>query len=538
MQQMNNILLGNSSKPADASTKVNVQDIENKTFLSAFNQASESGLILRRNANTAQVSFDAEAGKANAGIASELSTDENADVEMIFAQLNMADSINKRHSSGGKELPHVEQSEVYFDTTFSAEAPNSAVVEKTNNDVGVSELFTDTIDLPADSITTKEAISQLSAEELDNLMAFADLSVKDLQALDPQALNVLISDFNLQAPVIDESILAMVEVDMDSSDESPDSKLNSEQQNQIDKSVATSVAIQGKASATDVNSALNSAAVKSDMTGPLSSGLSRSGLSSSGFSSSATSVEATSAMNVDPETILGDNARINSNVQVDTDNAKVLAKADFSVVLDSLAIKRASGEPSTHLTPANFGLDAVADVSETDNKTLQNHNSFTSVNKSDVPQFQLSIRPQGEAGAQMQEMIQRFSPVMKQQLITMVSNGVQQAEIRLDPAELGHLTIKIQIQGDQTQVQFHVAQSQTRDIVEQAMPRLREMLAQEGLQLTDSHVSQGDGGSEQQHEQSGDHSGEGRQLDEISTQEVSLLTDPSRSLHSAIDYYA
>jgi flagellar hook-length control protein FliK len=528
MQQMNNILLGNSSKPADASTKVNVQDVENKLFLSAFNQASESGLILRHNANTAQVSFDAEAGKANAGIASELSTDENADVEMIFAQLNMADSINKRHSSGGKELPHVEQSEVYFDTTFSAEAPNSAVVEKTNNDVGVSELFTDTIDLPADSITTKEAISQLSAEELDNLMAFADLSVKDLQALDPQALNVLISDFNLQAPVIDESILAMVEADIDSSDESPDSKLNSEQQNQIDKSVATSVAIQGKASATDVNSALNSAAVKSDMTGPLSSGLSR----------SAASVEATSAMNVDPKTILGDNDRINSNVQVDTDNAKVLAKADFSVVLDSLAIKRSSGEPSTHLTPANFGFDAVADVSETDNKTLQNHNSFTSVNKSDVPQFQLSIRPQGEAGAQMQEMIQRFSPVMKQQLITMVSNGVQQAEIRLDPAELGHLTIKIQIQGDQTQVQFHVAQSQTRDIVEQAMPRLREMLAQEGLQLTDSHVSQGDGGSEQQHEQSGDHSGEGRQLDEISTQEVSLLTNPSRSLHSAIDYYA
>ena len=89
----------------------------------------------------------------------------------------------------------------------------------------------------------------------------------------------------------------------------------------------------------------------------------------------------------------------------------------------------------------------------------------------------------------------------------MVSNGIQQAEIRLDPPELGHLTVKIQIQGDQTQVQFHVAQSQTRDIVEQAMPRLRDMLAQEGL-------------------------------DEISAQEPSLMTNPSRSLHSAIDYYA
>jgi flagellar hook-length control protein FliK len=243
-------------------------------------------------------------------------------------------------------------------------------------------------------------------------------------------------------------------------------------------------------------------------------------------------------MTIDPETILGDKTRIDGNIQLDTDNAKVLAKADFSVVLDSLAAKRASGDPSTAVNQTSFGLDTLADIGDTDSKALQNQSSFTSVHKSDVPQFQLSLRPQGEPGAQMQEMIQRFSPVMKQQLITMVSNGIQQAEIRLDPPELGHLTVKIQIQGDQTQVQFHVAQSQTRDIVEQAMPRLRDMLAQEGLQLTDSQVSQGDGGSEQPHEQSSNQGGGDSQLDEISAQEVSLMTNPSRSLHSAIDYYA
>lgn len=128
---------------------------------------------------------------------------------------------------------------------------------------------------------------------------------------------------------------------------------------------------------------------------------------------------------------------------------------------------------------------------------------------------------------------------MKQQLITMVSNGIQQAEIRLDPPELGHLTVKIQIQGDQTQVQFNVAQSQTRDLVEQAIPRLRDMLASEGLQLTDSHVSQGGDGREQQQGQSG-HQGAATdsQLDEIAAQEVNLMTNSSRSLHSAIDYYA
>jgi flagellar hook-length control protein FliK len=483
MQQMSNILLGNSSKPADVGAKGNMQGVENTSFLSAFNQASEAELAIRRSANIAPVSLDAEAEKIEAANALELSSDENADAEMIFAQLNMADAINKRHSSGGNELPHIDQSEVYIDETFSTDPTNSSVVD---NDI---------IELPADFATVKEALSQLSPEALDNLMAFADLSVKNLQALDKQALSELLSDFTLQASAIANS----------------------------DGSVVTSSAIQSQANTANLNTVnLNSAAAKSELDRSFSS---------------AASVSSTQAMNVDPKTILGDSTGIDGNIQSDTDNAKVLAKADFSVVLDTLVTKRASGDASANVNSANFGLDAVADVSDTDNKALQHQSSFTSVQKSDVPQLQLSLRPQGEPGAQMQEMIQRFSPVMKQQLITMVSNGIQQAEIRLDPPELGHLTVKIQIQGDQTQVQFHVAQSQTRDIVEQAMPRLRDMLAQEGLQLTDSHVSQGDGGSDQQ-AQSEHKDGSQSQLDEMSAQEVSLMTNPSRSLHSAIDYYA
>ncbi|MGI2115133.1 flagellar hook-length control protein FliK [Shewanella frigidimarina] len=495
MQQMSNILLGSSSKSADVSTKGNVQDVENTSFLSAFNQASESNLVTRRSGNAAPVALDTEVDKASVALASELATEENADAELIFAQLNMADSFNKRHSSGGNELPHVDKSDVYFDAAVSTE-PNSNTVD------------VDLLELEADVSSIKDVLSQLSPEELDNLMAFADLSAQDLQALDNQDLSKLLSDFNLQAQV------------MTSSDESPDS----EELSQLDKSVATSVVVQGQISAANQNSAT----VKVDKTADLSSGVSR----------SAALTGATSAMTIDPDTILGDKTRVDGNIQLDTDNAKVLAKADFSVVLDSLAAKRLSGDPSVAVNQTSFGLDTLADIGDADSKALQNQSSLTSVHKSDVPQFQLSLRPQGEPGAQMQEMIQRFSPVMKQQLITMVSNGIQQAEIRLDPPELGHLTVKIQIQGDQTQVQFHVAQSQTRDIVEQAMPRLRDMLAQEGLQLTDSQVSQGDGGSEQPHEQSSNQGGGDSQLDEISAQEVSLMTNPSRSLHSAIDYYA
>ncbi|MCG9756907.1 flagellar hook-length control protein FliK [Shewanella insulae] len=155
-----------------------------------------------------------------------------------------------------------------------------------------------------------------------------------------------------------------------------------------------------------------------------------------------------------------------------------------------------------------------------------------------IPQYQVSIKPQGEPVVQMQEMIQKFSPVMRQQLVAMVSQGAQQAEIRLDPPELGHMMVRVQVQGEQTQVQFHVTQTQTRDLVEQAIPRLRELLAEQGMQLTDSNVSQGgkeQGGSGEQGE-GADHGL--AEMDEISAEESLLASNHATSYRSGIDYYA
>ena len=164
--------------------------------------------------------------------------------------------------------------------------------------------------------------------------------------------------------------------------------------------------------------------------------------------------------------------------------------------------------------------------------------SLSQLSRQETVPVQLSLRQGVEQQNQMQEMIQRFSPVMRQQLITMVSQGIQHAEIRLDPPELGHMLVKIQVHGDQTQVQFHVTQSQTRDLVEQAMPRLRELLQEQGMQLADSHVSQGDQG---QRREGGFGDGDGSNhadVDEISAEELNLVLNQTTSINSGIDYYA
>ncbi|ASJ98667.1 flagellar hook-length control protein [Shewanella marisflavi] len=179
-----------------------------------------------------------------------------------------------------------------------------------------------------------------------------------------------------------------------------------------------------------------------------------------------------------------------------------------------------------------------SDISGLDKSGLISAQSLTGLRAESTPQYQLSIKPQGEPAAQMQEMIQKFSPVMRQQLVAMVSQGVQQAEIRLDPPELGHMMVRVQVQGEHTQVQFHVTQTQTRELVEQAIPRLREMLAEQGMQLTDSNVSQG--GQEQgDGSEQGEASGQGlSDMDEISAEESLLASNNATSYRSGIDYYA
>ncbi|PSU29887.1 flagellar hook-length control protein FliK [Photobacterium lutimaris] len=72
----------------------------------------------------------------------------------------------------------------------------------------------------------------------------------------------------------------------------------------------------------------------------------------------------------------------------------------------------------------------------------------------------------------------------------MMSKNLKHVDIRLDPPELGKLQIKLSMNNDQASVQITVANQQSRDLVEQAMPRLRELLQQQGLQLAQSTVQQ------------------------------------------------
>ncbi|WP_052772087.1 flagellar hook-length control protein FliK [Vibrio mexicanus] len=78
----------------------------------------------------------------------------------------------------------------------------------------------------------------------------------------------------------------------------------------------------------------------------------------------------------------------------------------------------------------------------------------------------------------------------------MMSKNLKNIDIRLDPPELGRMQIRMNMNGDAPTVQFTVNNQQARDVIEQSMPRLREMMAQQGIQLGDASVSQQSSGQQ------------------------------------------
>ncbi|HWK50212.1 MAG TPA: flagellar hook-length control protein FliK, partial [Steroidobacter sp.] len=71
----------------------------------------------------------------------------------------------------------------------------------------------------------------------------------------------------------------------------------------------------------------------------------------------------------------------------------------------------------------------------------------------------------------------------------MVEQGKHTASLRLSPEHLGPLEVRITMNGDQASVQFGAAHVDTRNALESALPRLREMFASQGLSLADANVS-------------------------------------------------
>jgi len=69
------------------------------------------------------------------------------------------------------------------------------------------------------------------------------------------------------------------------------------------------------------------------------------------------------------------------------------------------------------------------------------------------------------------------------------SSGGGEARLQLHPAELGRMTVSLITEGDEARVSFVVDNPQAKQAVEVSLPRLRDLMDEAGLSLTDADVS-------------------------------------------------
>jgi flagellar hook-length control protein FliK len=84
----------------------------------------------------------------------------------------------------------------------------------------------------------------------------------------------------------------------------------------------------------------------------------------------------------------------------------------------------------------------------------------------------------------------QFDDALGARMSWLAEQKIGHAHIRINPAELGPVEVRLHLNGDQVNASFLSAQPEVRHALENSLPRLREMLGQHGFQLGQADVGQ------------------------------------------------
>ncbi|HYD61001.1 MAG TPA: flagellar hook-length control protein FliK [Noviherbaspirillum sp.] len=144
-------------------------------------------------------------------------------------------------------------------------------------------------------------------------------------------------------------------------------------------------------------------------------------------------------------------------------------------------------------TSASRGQDFTTALSESVN--------VTSAAMQSVPQPALNALQQQVANA-----AERLTPrvgtpawdqALGQKVVWMVAGEQQSASLTLNPPDLGPLQVVLNVSNSQANATFIAAQPEVRQALEAALPKLRDMLGEAGIQLGQANINSGNPSQQQ-----------------------------------------
>ena len=107
-----------------------------------------------------------------------------------------------------------------------------------------------------------------------------------------------------------------------------------------------------------------------------------------------------------------------------------------------------------------------------------------------------------------------------ERIVWMANRAIPTAEIKLNPPQLGPISVRIDVADDQATVVFTAQHVSTREAIEASMPRLREMMSAQQLNLVEVSIFQGSSSDQsrspsQNFAQTAQDRGQGAAIDEV-----------------------
>ena len=145
--------------------------------------------------------------------------------------------------------------------------------------------------------------------------------------------------------------------------------------------------------------------------------------------------------------------------------------------LGSSAVALTSGADGGDSAPQSLNF---SNVSSTLSVPSAESAKYSATTETPPPRFFTLQTPVGQTG---------WDAEIGNRIRWMVGQNNSGLELRLNPAELGSVDVRLNTEGERTNVTFFAANPAAREALEAALPRLREMFADSGMQLANADVS-------------------------------------------------
>lgn len=187
---------------------------------------------------------------------------------------------------------------------------------------------------------------------------------------------------------------------------------------------------------------------------------------------------------------------------------------DKSVVKDTLSL-------GAELTGEDLQLIWAHRQHNAENSS-NNNNAGSGAGQANTSQTETELRAD-----QYAKLTQRLGEALGQRLAAQIAKGDWNVELTLKPQDLGNIEIKLNMSGGNLEASFSASEAMTRDLINDSLPRLKETLAQSGMEVAQLNVNVG------QHGQNGGKSTPERQKGSAAISGVSKNSPVNAGLPAA-----